>query len=255
MHYASGLFTVTSASILYHALQHLYTTQRQRAWIITGASSTVMTLCSAPFVIDLVWSGGDVTAVHPRFQLAALTCKAFQGSLLADLIVGSIYYRSSITVGWGWIHHSTYIILVELILRRQWAHLFCLALVMEFPTSYLALSFLYPRVRRDWLFCASFLTTRIFFHLFLLYIACSPGGRSAVQGSYLPALFLALALPGHATWFIQSVRGAVRRGLQQSGQSPTTPQDEKQQQSDITAFLLTAMRPVTTLVTHSGITG
>jgi hypothetical protein len=139
---------------------------------------------------------------------------------------------------------------MELILRRQWAHLFCLALLMELPTSYLALSVLCPRVRHDWLFCASFLATRIFFHLFLLYVVCSPGGRSAVQGNYLLALFLALALPGHVAWFIQSVRGAFRRGLQQSGQSPRTPQVEKRQQSHITAFLLSATRPVTTLVTQ-----
>ncbi|KAJ7215301.1 hypothetical protein B0H12DRAFT_1194579 [Mycena haematopus] len=216
----------TGASILlYHALQKLYTAQRQRAWIITGFSSALMTLCSAPFVLDVVWSRGDLRALHPRFRLAVLTCRAFQGSLLADLIVGCKYYRSSVTICWGWIHHSTYIVLIQFVLRRRWGHLFCLALLMELPTSHLSLSFLHPRFRHDWLFCTSFLVTRIIFHLFLLYTFCTPHGLSVVQGSYLPALCAALAFPGHAVWFLQSVRGAIRRGRQRKSIS----QVEKQQ--------------------------
>ncbi|KAF7353830.1 putative transmembrane protein [Mycena venus] len=217
----------TSASILlYHALQKLYTAQRQRAWIITGFASALMTLCSAPFVLDLVWSRGDVRALHPRFHFAALTCRAFQGTLLADLIVGCRYYRSSVTICWGWIHHITYILLIQFVIQRQWAHIFCLALLMELPTSHLSLSFLHPRFRHDWLFCASFLVTRIIFHLFLFRAFCSPRGLATVQGSYLPALFLAVAFPGHVVWFIQSVRGAIRRGSQRRA---SISQVEKQQ--------------------------
>ncbi|KAJ6500742.1 hypothetical protein C8R45DRAFT_978967 [Mycena sanguinolenta] len=207
--------SATGASIfLYHALQKLYTAQRQRAWIITGFTSILTTLCSAPFVLDVVWSRGDIRALHPRFHLAVLTCRAFQGCLLADLIVGCKYYRSSVTICWGWVHHTLYIVLIQFLLRRQWGHLFCLALLMELPTAHLSLSFLHPRLRHDWLFCASFLVTRIIFHLFLLCTFCTPRGRSVAQGSYLPAICAALAFPGHVVWFTQSVRGAIRRGRQ-----------------------------------------
>ncbi|KAJ7932688.1 hypothetical protein B0H13DRAFT_767436 [Mycena leptocephala] len=212
----SGITFASATILLYHALQRKYTAQRQRAWIITALSSAVMTICSVPFLLDLALSRGDVSALRPRSQHAALVCRAFQGFLLGDLFVGWRYYRSSITICWGWIHHSAYIVLLYYLVQRQWAHIFCVCAVMELPTLQLSLSFLHPRFRHDWLFCASFLATRIFFHLFLLHAFCSPLGLSAVQGSYLPAIFLALALPGHAMWFLQSVRGAIRRGRKQA---------------------------------------
>ncbi|KAK7035924.1 putative transmembrane protein [Favolaschia claudopus] len=229
----TGIAAASASILLYHALQKSYTTQRQRAWIITGFASAFTTLCSAPFVLDVVWSRGDLRALHPRFHLAALTCRAFQGSLLADLIVGCKYYRSSVTICWGWIHHCTYILLIQFLIHRRWAHFFCLALVMELPTAYLALSFLHPRVRHDGLFCATFLVTRILFHLFLLHALCTSRGLAVVQGSYLPALFMALAFPGHAVWFVQSVRGAIRRRCVRRA---SMSQIEKQQPPERTVF-------------------
>ncbi|KAJ6449493.1 hypothetical protein C8R47DRAFT_1296955 [Mycena vitilis] len=206
----SGVATA-SAIWLYHALQTVYTAERQRAWIITGISSAVMALGSIPFVMDLALSYGDLRALRPRFQHATLICRTFQGFLLADLIVGYKHYRASITVCWGWIHHSVYIVLLNYTIHRQWAHIFCLCACMELPTLHLSLSFLHPRLRHDWLFCGSLLATRIILHLFLLHAFCSPRGMAATHGSRLPALGLALAFPGHAMWFMQSIRGTIRR--------------------------------------------
>ncbi|KAJ7084844.1 hypothetical protein B0H15DRAFT_783607 [Mycena belliarum] len=197
--------------LLYHALQTRYSTHKQRSWIITTLSSATMSLCSAPFVFDVLFSRGDITALQPRLDLAALICRTFQGFLLADLVAGCRYYRRHITIGWGWIHHSAYIVLLHYMIQRGWAPGFCLCAVMELPTFQLSLSFLHPRLRHDLLFCASFFATRIIFHLFVFGIFCSPAGVSLAQGSRLPATFLALAFPGHLVWFAQSVRGAIRR--------------------------------------------
>ncbi|KAJ7494389.1 hypothetical protein B0H11DRAFT_934955 [Mycena galericulata] len=197
--------------LLHHALRTQYPTKRQRAWIITGLSSATMTLGSLPFVLDVLCAYGDIAALRPRYRLAALICRTFQGFLLADLIVGCRYYRSHITVCWGWIHHTAYIALLHFLVRRGWAHCFCLCAIMELPTLHLALAFLHPRVRHDGLFCGLFLATRILFHVFLLGAFWGPAGMILAQGSWLPATFLALAFPGHAAWFVQSVRGAVRR--------------------------------------------
>ncbi|KAJ7491049.1 hypothetical protein FB451DRAFT_1361727 [Mycena latifolia] len=221
----NALVAAGGTILLYHVLQNQYTTQKQRSWIITAFSSATMSLCSVPFFLDVMLSRGDVTALRPRLDLAALICRAFQGFLIADLIVGCRYYRCHITMFWGWIHHSFYIILLHYIIQRGWAHGFCLCAVMEVPTFHLSLSFLHPRFRHDWLFCASFFTTRIVFHLFLFWALCSPAGISLAQGSYLPATFLALVFPGHALWFAQSVWGAIRR------HQPSAPQPHR------TAFL------------------
>ncbi|KAJ6630278.1 hypothetical protein B0H10DRAFT_1867285, partial [Mycena sp. CBHHK59/15] len=187
--------------LLYHALQNFYSTTRQRSWIITAFASVIMTLASIPFVLDVLLSWGDITALSPRGQLASFVCRAFQGLLLADLVVGCRYYRSHVTICWGWIHHSIYIILLHYMIQREWAHGFCLCAVMELPTFHLSISFLHPRFRHDWLFCALFLATRIIFHLFLFLVFCLPVGISMAQGSRLPAMFLALAFPGHFMWF------------------------------------------------------
>lgn len=52
--------------------------------------------------------------------------------ILRDLALGAVYYRSAINFFGGWIHHPLYIVVVELFIRRSWAHIFCLcAAIME----------------------------------------------------------------------------------------------------------------------------
>ena len=57
----------------------------------------------------------------------------------------------------------------EVAIRSSWAHLFCLAAVMELPTFILGLSTLVPRLRSNVLFAVTVCATRIAFHLVLLY--------------------------------------------------------------------------------------
>ncbi|KAJ7162083.1 hypothetical protein C8R46DRAFT_1000015 [Mycena filopes] len=241
---SNGVAAACATILLYSALQKLYPTTRQKSWIITACSSATMTICSIPFVLDIVLARGDVAALRPRSYHAALACRWFQGFLLADLIVGCRYYKQHITTCWGWIHHSVYILLIQYMVKRQWAHGFCLCAAMELPTFHLALSFLHPRFRHDWLFCASFFATRIMFHLAVLFAFCLPTGVAVAGGSYLPAAFLTLAFPGHVVWLVQGVRGAIRRGKGHrhapttSRRAPTTSESKYQlDSSERTAFL------------------
>ncbi|KAJ7279134.1 hypothetical protein C8J57DRAFT_1305646 [Mycena rebaudengoi] len=221
---ASGQVALAAASttiFAYHVLQSFYSTKRQRAWIITGLSSCAMTAASVPFVLDIIMSRGDVTALLPRPHLSPLICQIFQGFLIADLLVGSRHYPDQLTFCWGWIHHTMYILLMQYTIRRGWTHVFCLCAVMELPTSHLAISFLHPRFRNDWLFCAFFFATRIIAHIFIFLAFCSSGLSPVYGGNRLPAIFLAIAFPGHLVWFIQSVRGAIRRSRKRSRPSVT----------------------------------
>ncbi|KAJ7639417.1 hypothetical protein FB45DRAFT_426482 [Roridomyces roridus] len=233
---STALATTTVTIVLHHALRTYYDTRRQKAWIVTTLSSAVTTFGSLPFLWDVVQSGGDVTALQPRRALAAIVCRTFQGLLLADLIIGCRYYREHVTLCWGWIHHSSYIILLHYLLRSGAAHCFCLAAFMELPTLHLALSFLHPRLRHDVLFCGLFLATRILFHLALIVAFSTTLGRSVVGGNPLPVVFLGMAFPGHVMWFTQSVRGTMRRGRSKSisisqpaeikADFPSTPTEE-----------------------------
>ncbi|KAJ7233170.1 hypothetical protein C8J57DRAFT_1729536 [Mycena rebaudengoi] len=136
-----ALAAASTTIFAYHVLQSFYSTKRQRAWIITGLSSCAMTAANVPFVLDIIMSRGDVTALLPRPHLSPLISQTFQGFLIADLLVGSRHYPDQFTFCWGWIHHTMYILLMQYTIRRGWTHVFCLCAVMELPISHLAIDF------------------------------------------------------------------------------------------------------------------
>ncbi|KAG5644443.1 hypothetical protein DXG03_008538 [Asterophora parasitica] len=111
--------------ISFHLLAPHFKTTKQVAWILTTLSSATMSLASLPFLRDYLASGGSVKSVSAMPALAITANRFFQAYLAADLVVGSIHYRSSISLLEGWIHHSVYILVVELAIRRSWAHIFC----------------------------------------------------------------------------------------------------------------------------------
>lgn len=68
---------------IYHRLAPLWTTTRQRAWILTTVASALMTLVSIPLFADYVSSGGDVKSVRALPLLTYTTCRGFQAYLIA----------------------------------------------------------------------------------------------------------------------------------------------------------------------------
>lgn len=49
----------------------------------------------------------------------------------SDLIIGALHYRKHVNLLSGWVHHSLYILVNELALRRSWAHIFAFCSIME----------------------------------------------------------------------------------------------------------------------------
>ncbi|KAJ6452113.1 hypothetical protein C8R45DRAFT_1223669 [Mycena sanguinolenta] len=195
------LLLLSSYPLLYPSFPAL----RQRAWILTAVASFVMTSASVPYVWDYLTRGG-VESVTPR-PWAVDVNRFFQAYLTADMLCGFLSYRSQIGLLTGWIHHLVYILITEVAIRASWAHLFCLAAVMELPTFILGLSTLVPRWRSNVLFAVTFGATRIAFHLVLLY------GLAMVRELRTPATILALVFPLHAMWFRGCIAGFVRRHM------------------------------------------
>ncbi|KAF7322772.1 hypothetical protein HMN09_00056500 [Mycena chlorophos] len=184
-----------------------FETPRQAAWILTTLAGLGMTLCCIPFVRDYATALGSVAGLHERSGFAIAVARAFQGYLAADLIVGINAYRSQITLLTGWIHHSLYLVICEVAIRRGWAHLFAFCGFMELPTFLLGIGTLFPQARSNRLFTGTFFTTRILMHTILIaqFFATRP------DGSLVPALVLCGVFPLHVLWFVACIKGIIRR--------------------------------------------
>ena len=153
--------------------------------------------------------------------------------ILRDLTLGVVYYRSAINFFGGWIHHPLYIVVVELFIRRSWAHIFCLcAAIMEVrfflffsqtvktcthkikvPDLLLGFMILHPDFRSDITFAVVFFHTRVLFNIFLGVSYFLYDNRAkATGGSYIPSIVLAQAFPVHVIWFYNCIKGIYRRG-------------------------------------------
>ncbi|KAF9030745.1 hypothetical protein BDZ89DRAFT_985288, partial [Hymenopellis radicata] len=198
-------------SSVYHVCAPRVDGPKQLSWILTTAASCVMTLVSMPFLWDHVTTK-TLQGVQTRATLAVPACRFFQAYLFSDLLHGVVYYRSHLTLSTGWFHHTIYLLIVEIAIRRSWAHVFCLACLLELPTFILGISSLYPRLRSNILFAASFFTTRLLYHAFLCLSFYAPDNRRIIAGgSYVPAVIFTLAFPMHVMWFVGCVNGFIRR--------------------------------------------
>lgn len=115
----------------YHLLAPCYPSRKQRAWILTTVTSGLMTLSCVPFLLDFVRGRGDVWAVRQGGEWAWTACRVFQAYLLADLSMGVAYYPEHVNILSGWFHHSLYILLVDVAIRYNMTHVFCLCFIME----------------------------------------------------------------------------------------------------------------------------
>ena len=149
--------------------------------------------------------------------------------------MGAVYYRSQVGLLTGWVHHTAYIMIVELAIRRSWTHIFCLCAAMEVsffflwgqnpkktctkankvPTFFLGFMTLHSDFRSNTLFAVAFFLTRILFHVILCISYFLHDNRTQTTGgSYLPSLILATIFPVHAMWFYGCLKGFFRRASQ-----------------------------------------
>ena len=89
-------------------------------------------------------------------------------------------YRDQIDPLSGYVHHLLYSILCVHLLHVQMCNAFAHFLILEAPTSILALGSVFPRCRQDHLFGFLFFTTRVALHPALLIryaltMPCVPG--------------------------------------------------------------------------------
>jgi len=230
-------------AVFFHVIAPVCSTAKQVSWILTTISSAVMSLASLPFVWAYFAGGGNVKNIKVLPHFAVVVVRFFQAYLAADLTLGSIYYRSRISLLGGWIHHSMYVFVIELVVRGSWSHIFCLAGSMEIPTLIFAIATFFPHLRSDILFAVAFFTTRILFHLVLFVSYISEENRmQATGGSFIPAIILAMVFPLHALWFVGAIKSFIRSAAQRPSAVPIISRSSRNHNSSGLAQVTMAYR-------------
>ncbi|WVQ71788.1 hypothetical protein IAR50_001330 [Cryptococcus sp. DSM 104548] len=197
----------------YTILAPHFVTERQRAYILSAITSGTMTLASLPFAWSYLRWGLEVTYKETQQGWMAALARigvVFFGTYL--LSIGYFKYRNQIGLLTGWVHHTVYIGLMVYLMNSRHSSVFMAGCVMELPTFELAISNLFPPIRNDLRFLLSFFAFRIAYHGTLLFDCLLPSLRKSVlNGSWVPAITLALALVLHVSWFKGGVTGYLRR--------------------------------------------
>ncbi|KAG1856372.1 hypothetical protein DFJ58DRAFT_784822 [Suillus subalutaceus] len=195
------LYSFLALIVAYHIFAPLCSTVKQRSWILTTISSAAMSLSSLPLFLHYVGSRGDLRGIRSTLWTESAS-RFFQAYLVADLLMGMIYYRSKVNLLTGWFHHTIYIFIVGYSCHMGWSHLFILCAVLEVPTFVLAIASLNPRFRSDVIFALS--------------------RHSVTNDSFGPGVIMACIFPLHAFWFYGCLKGFVKRA------KPVKPQPVKQ---------------------------
>ncbi|ADV19429.1 hypothetical protein I305_03132 [Cryptococcus gattii E566] len=201
--------------LIYTSVAPYFATERQRAYILSTMSSWFMTLASLPFAWKYARHGlGTIYEDGQNGWMGAsgrVTVVFFATYLFSDLVIGYFRYPSQVGLLTGWIHHAVYIGLMSYLLNTRHSPVFLTGAIMELPTFDLAMSNLYPSVRHDLRFLASFFIFRIAFHAYLLGDCLRSSSRTVTDGSWVPSIMLALAGALHVLWFKGGVTGYLRR--------------------------------------------
>ncbi|WVQ78457.1 hypothetical protein IAT38_000543 [Cryptococcus sp. DSM 104549] len=207
--------------LTYLKLAPRFSSERQRAYLLSTLSSATMTLISLPFVSTYLIHGLECAfedgqegwmASLGQFGVVFFGTYLFGASSGAVILaIGYAKYPSQVGFLTGWIHHTVYIALMVYLINTRLSPIFLVAGVMELPTFDLAISNLFPRVRHDARFLSSFFLIRITFHLYLFIDCVRPASRAITDGSWMPTIMLALAGVLHVAWFKGGLMGYLKR--------------------------------------------
>jgi hypothetical protein len=145
---------------------------KTRAWIISLSSSFILSIYGIMAFNIFMYSGFNVDQLLSSDIYSSINQQyahnIFAGSMILDLIIGMIDYRSQIQLMTGWIHHIIYLIICYFFASSKYSALFVLCYIVEIPTFILGVCKFFPTV--NWLktlFTFVFFICRICFLTFI----------------------------------------------------------------------------------------
>lgn len=170
-----SFFALSSAVLLSGLLAHYRLgTDRQTSWVLTLLTSGSLSITCFFFLFHIWASGGwthdllyCLTATPERNSVIFFLTHLLWDSFFALTIYPKKELKSTL------LHHSFYITLCLFVLHKGWVGALVAAFPLEIPTFFLALGHVFPTLRADKLFGATFFLTRLMWHVYLMYIIYS----------------------------------------------------------------------------------
>lgn len=175
--------------------------EKQLAYFTSCKVSITMFIFSCFFNILLLYNNFDIQLyknsilTHQFINVINLIILYFTSYLLFDITVGSIYYKNSIDILSGYIHHIVYFFISIYAIYSNNQAIYLLFFIEEFPTFVLGLGSYNKRYRHNNLFGFSFLFFRIIYHIILTY------GITKYSDHYEILPFSIMALCLHIFWW------------------------------------------------------
>ncbi|KAG0029287.1 hypothetical protein BGZ81_003960 [Podila clonocystis] len=160
----------------------------------------------------------DLTFIPGRNALTEWVTLIFAGYLSMDIVVGLVYYREKITFMSGYFHHTLHLLMCAIAFYCNTIDNLVIFLLVEVPTSILALGFMFPRFRNDKLFGVLFFIIRIVIDVLMSHEML----RNTSMGN-APKIMTAFKVPLNFKLFFdfigQQKRLSRRQGQQQKDAS------------------------------------
>ncbi|KAI9291240.1 hypothetical protein K502DRAFT_297238 [Neoconidiobolus thromboides FSU 785] len=183
-------------SVFYLSLNfNTFKDPKRLSWLFSLITSTILTIGSIPFIINLINQYPDFTWLKTETFYSKFLCSYFLVALSLDLLFGVVYYLPFLNILTGWIHHTSYIVLLLILINKKLTTYYSLMCLMEFPTLILSLGSIWKPLRNDLLFGTCFFLTRILYHnimIFTFYYHLD---------FMFPVYTLLFILPLHLHWF------------------------------------------------------
>ncbi len=207
----SLLTTAALIAVTLISIKHLRHEPRRMAYALSLFNSTILTLVGIAYLAVrftryeniFLWKHNDATFYEEKDNFAVAAAYCFGHYLIFDLVVGTIYYPKYMDFWSAYFHHFFYLIFSIIgtttngylfTLPRAISPCFTMCCIEEIPTMIMGLGTIFPQFRTDVGFGVSFLTLRIFYHIFLMCYAIKIGTQPY-------ALFLFISTTGlHLMW-------------------------------------------------------
>ena len=188
-------------------------------------AATVSTAVGALVGADILrnhWSSGTLeTLFVPRWspdvwitetRATKFLCVNFLSFLIMDVGLGVFQYAKHFHVLEGWVHHAVYAGFLAKIYLQGMSSVFAPFTVEELPTLILGLGTIDSRLRTDNGFGLTFFLTRILWHFFGVYNACTaPAGHPIRKEAWFGVVSMALHLHWFAKWIRKYLLGKPKK--------------------------------------------
>ncbi|KAI7823496.1 hypothetical protein BX661DRAFT_145489 [Kickxella alabastrina] len=168
--FITGFFVGTILlNLVFYVAWHsgMFNNEKQLSWVLTTTSCILLTACATPYFIPIFLGGLDISIIIQSDPFSLGLLGFFVSYLFYDLLLGILYYQSSITLVNGYIHHTLYVAIAIFLAINGAAGIFCMFFYNEIPTIILALGSIRKEWRSDIWFVVVFFVTRIVLHVAL----------------------------------------------------------------------------------------